>query len=211
MLYYAGSQGNQYDLIRCFDSTSRRIADPIGCFKVIDYEQRITYLCLNPYKIVTGGSECAITPTQMDWFLDELNNSEFDIVILSHNAINDNDLVDRDGNSGSAWIGGPYAVGYNIINRILKAFKLKGTDTIETSEYGTISVDFTNITVDLICALSGHVHHELYKTDTYLTYAANWYGNTHCCVFFVADKVNKKVAFFQFDNSTVYETLEFNY
>ena len=204
-------QGNQYDLIRLLNSTDRMIAEPNGCFKVVDYDQRITYICLNPYKIITGGSTVAVTAEQMTWFIDELTNSEFDVVLLAHNAINDTNLVDRDGNSGSSYIGGPYPTGYDYIDTILKAFKNKTSGSFTSSTYGTVTYNFTNVTVDLICALSGHVHHELFKTDTYLTYAANWYGNTHCCVFFVVDKTNKKVAFFQFDNNTVYDTLEFNY
>ena len=204
-------QGNQYDLLRYLDSTGRRIADPQGSFSVIDHDQRVEYICLNPYKIITGGETVAITQEQMAWFVGELANAEYDVIVLSHNPINDSNLVDRDGGSGSGHTGGPYAAGYDQINTLLKAFKNRASGRIQSVTYGDIVYDFTNVTVDLICNLAGHTHYELFKTDTYLTYVANWYGNTHCCVFFVADKANKKVALFQFDNNTVYDTLEFDY
>ena len=80
---------------------------------------------------------------------------------------------------------------------------------------GQITFDFTNVEVDLICNLSGHVHHEIYRpkndTSKYLAYAYDWFGNNKSCTFTVIDKTNKKLVFFKFDSNSVYDRLELDY
>lgn len=205
-----GGQGNQYDLIRFLNSTNRQMVDgdPYGCFSIVDKEQRIKFICLNPYIITTGSMSYEITNTQMAWLISELENSEYDIIVLSHNAINDTGFEDRDGNSGDSHIGGPYPVGYDQINALLKAYKNKGSGTVSTYN---LPYDFTNVSKELIANICGHVHYELMKFDTYLTYAADWYGDNHCCTFVAVNRKTKKLAIFRFDNTTVYTTLELDY
>lgn len=210
-----GGQGNQFDLIRSFNSTNRKVYDGKGTFIVDDDDKRIRYICLNPYQIIEHDKSCALTTDEFMWVYEEIKNSKFDIVFLSHNLIQDANTVDRNGNSGASHVGGPYATMYNELNVMLKAFKDKTTTSIWIDGKGQITFDFTNVEVDLICNLSGHVHHEIYRpkndTSKYLAYAYDWFGNNKSCTFTVIDKTNKKLVFFKFDSNSVYDRLELDY
>lgn len=210
-----GGQGNQFDLIRSFNSTNRKVYDGKGTFIVDDDDKRIRYICLNPYQIIEHDKSCALTTDEFMWIYEQIKNSKYDVVFLSHNLIQDANTVDRDGNSGSPHVGGPYATMYNELNVMLKAFKDKTTTSIWIDGKGQITFDFTNVEVDLICNLSGHGHHEIYRpkndTSKYLAYAYDWFGNNKSCTFTVIDKTNKKLVFFKFDSNSVYDRLELDY
>lgn len=85
-----------------------------------------------------------IIVAQINWLIDTLNSSDgYSIVLLSHEA------TDPEMPS--------YATNLAIVQSIAEAYKNKGT-VAEVASGASIHADFSNVTGELICILSGHCH-----------------------------------------------------
>lgn len=111
--------------------------------------QKVRYIVIDGHTYNSGYPNVVvswITPSQINWLIDVLNNSDgYNIVLISHEA--------TDSNMAS------YAVNLAIVQTIAEAYVNRGTVS-QVASGASITADFTNATGTLVCILSGHSHRD---------------------------------------------------
>lgn len=200
-----------YDLTRFFGSTYNREVIPKtnSSYSVLDGQHSVRYVVVDSYFNVgkTAGSlgNSQLSGELADWLITELGKDDFDIVYLQHWLLADSPSTYkmRDGTAD------PYNTGGSIeLRNLVTARRNKTSGSVTDKDGVSHSYDFTGCTHDLLCALCGHEHLEVYATlDNLLCYVSDWYGNNGSCVFGFADRFERKLHIWKFTSTAVSEEL----
>ncbi len=182
-----------------------------GCYKVLDSKYNVKYLVTQPHipdENDSKGFIWKITDEQYEWLIDELeSNDGYDVVIIQHEPLNATyTKTDGTGTSGQSFAN-------MSIGEILSARKAKGNGTYTDSDGIVHSYDFRNVESDLLCALHGHTHKEMYLEKDVLgfpVYVADWFGNDYTCCYGLIDRTNQKLMIWKFSKSETSNILELN-
>lgn len=200
-----------YDLTRYFHSTYPRDVIPKenSSYVVVDGEHSVKYVVVDSYfnvgttKNNLGNDQ--LTSDLADWLIDELGKDDHDIVYLQHWLLYApaRTYTYRDGSASTDNPGGSAT-----LRELVTARKNKTAGSVTDKDGGVHSYDFSGCKHELLCALHGHMHYEVYaKLDNLLCYVADWYGNGGSCVFGFVDRKDKKLHIWKFNQSASSEEL----
>lgn len=203
-----------FDLTHYFHSTfPRSVIDKVNSsYTVFDAEHLVKYLVVdNYYNVGTtigelGNSQLPGNVT--DWLIKEMSKDDYDLVYLQHWMLYADRLVYkfRDGTADTNTIGGPQA-----LRTLVTARRNKLSGSVTDMDGVSHSYDFTGCSHDLLCALHGHEHDEVYATlDNLLCYVSDWYGNNSSCVFGLIDRGARTLTIWKFDSTAVYDPFVMN-
>lgn len=213
---YSKETMNSYDLCRTFISTNlvkHMNPSPMNCYAIYDEPHNVKYVTVEEYVINASGNgfDRGLTKETTEWLIRELSqNDGYDIVLLKHWFLklpNGGLYVKRDGTQDSA-----SASGYlEELTSLFIARKNKTSGTFTDVEGNVHSYDFTNCESDLLCALHGHEHQEIYGyADKLLCYCADWLGDDMNCTFGLIDRANGKLRVWIADKTSVLEEFSMN-
>lgn len=201
----------EHALTKYFHSTYDReiTTGANSSYTVIDRKHKVKYVVIDTYSAV-GVSKGRVdndklTSDLADWVIAELSKDDYDIVILQHWMTYASTQVYqyRTGAKCTDGIGGIQA-----LRGLVTARKNKTSGSVTDKDGVSHSYDFTGCQHDLLCALHGHQHEEMYATlDNLLCYVADWYGNNKSCTFGLVDRANEKLRIWKFDSTAVYDEL----
>lgn len=202
---------NVHQLTKYFHSTYDRevTTGKNSSYSVIDRKHAVKYVIVDTYSDV-GVSKGNVTNDQLtgdlaDWLIAELSDDKRDIILLQHWMLYAPARVYtyRNGNPCTDGIGGVQA-----LRGLVTARKNKTSGSVTDKDGVAHAYDFTGCEHDLLCALHGHQHEEMYaKLDNLLCYVADWYGNSRSCTFGLIDRANQKLRVWKFDSTAVYDEL----
>lgn len=210
-LYRGDDVPTIYDLTKDFLSTYDRIVTDShnSSYVVYDNAHDVKYVVVDNYTDVGITKETltnnALTGELADWLIDEFARDECDIVYVQHWMLYAPSSVYayRNGTKCTDGIGGSQT-----LRTLVTARKNKTSGSVTDSNGVSHSYDFSNCQHELLCALHGHQHEEMYATlDGLLCYVADWYGNNGSCVFGLIDKANGKLRIWKFDSTVTYDEL----
>lgn len=200
-----------YDLTRYFHSTYKREVIPKqnSSYSVLDDEHSAKFLVVDSYFNV-GVSKNSLGNSQLtgdlaDWLIAEMSQDDYDIVYLQHWMLYApaSTYQYRDGSKDTNNIGGS-----EVLKDLVTARKNKASGSVTDKDGGTHSYDFSGCKHELLCALHGHEHAEVYaKINNLLCYVSDRYGSTKLCVFGIVDRQNGKLRIWKFDTTAVYDEL----
>lgn len=200
-----------YDMTRFFHSTYDReiTTGANSSYTVIDRKHAVKYVIVDTYSNV-GVSKNNLTNDQLtsdlaNWLISELSDDTRDIVLLQHWMLYAPARVYtyRNGNPCTDGIGGIQA-----LRELVTARKNKTSGSVTDKDGVAHAYDFTGCNHELLCALHGHQHEEMYATlDNLLCYVADWYGNNQSCTFGLIDRANEKLRVWKFDSTATYDEL----
>lgn len=207
---YGSETMSKYDLCRTFISTNlikHMNPSPSNSYAIIDDLHNVKYVVLEEYVINADGTgfERGLTAETTEWLIRELSeNDGYDIVLLKHWFLkfpNQGTYSKRDGTSVADTISGYLEELTTLfINR-----KNKTSGTYTDVDGVSHSYDFTGCKTDLLCALHGHEHQEVYGyADKLLCYCADWLYNMRC-TFGLIDRENGKLRVWLADKTSVLE------
>lgn len=180
-----------------------------GYYKIIDEVHNVKYLVGQmhiPDSTNSSGFISKCLGVQWEWFIDEMeSNDGYDIVILNHEPFPGTYIQRESGEEVVRTLGGSYA-----LMPLLSARKAKTSGTITDADGVTHSYDFTGCTSDLLCALHGHVHKELYIEKTtygFPVYVAYEFANYRNCCYGLIDRDSGRLYIYAFTNTGVSEPL----
>ena len=196
---YSSETMTDYELCRVYNTTNldRRMNESsMNCFTVIDNLHNVKYVVVEDYVINADGTdyEHGLTAEATEWLIREMSEDDgYDIVLLKHWFLklpNGGLYVDRTGTEDTASSSGYLEELTTLfINR-----KNKTSGTYTDIDGVSHSYDFTGCRTDLLCALHGHEHKEVYGyADQLLCYCADWLGNDYNCTFGLIDRGNGKL------------------
>lgn len=200
-----------HDMTRFFHSTYDReiTTGANSSYTVIDRKHAVKYVIVDTYSNV-GVTQGNLTNDQLtgdlaDWLITELSDDTRDIILLQHWMLYAPARVYtyRNGNPCTDGIGGIQA-----LRGLVTARKNKTSGTVTDKDGVSHSYDFTGCAHELLCALHGHQHEEMYATlDNLLCYVTDWFGNNGSCVFGLVDRASEKLRIWKFDSATTYDEL----
>lgn len=203
-----------FDLTHYFHSTfDRSVTDKVNSsYTVVDAEHLVKFLVVDNYYNV-GTTQGSLGSDQLpgnvtDWLIKEMSKDDYDLVYLQHWMLYApaNTYKYRDGTADTNNIGGPQA-----LRSLVTARRNKTAGSVTDMDGVAHSYDFTGCQHDLLCALHGHEHAEVYATlDNLLCYVADWYGSNGSCVFGLIDRGSRKLYVWKFDSTAVYDPFVMN-
>ena len=195
---------HEYDIVKNFVTTDRHMGGTNNYYYVDDGNFRVRYIALDPYKIADDGA--SVTPVyqadQIAWLAETLEDTKYDVVMLSHYPLCDS-AEDR---SGTTFTSGPYATNQSAIQSIINAYQNKQSVSV-TVGATTITADYTNAENSILCAFSGHMHHEGtgFQSGVRNYIAQNYQSESSWASAFVAiDRKGGEIKVLKFDNSQNY-------
>ena len=200
-----------YDLTRYFHSTYKRDVIPKqnSSYVVLDGEHSVKYVVVDSYFDVNTTKNSIgndkLTGELAEWLIGELGKDDYDIVYLQHWMLYApaSTYQYRDGSKDTNNIGGSSA-----LKDLVTARKNKASGTVTDKDGVSHPYDFTECKHELLCALHGHEHAEVYaKINSLLCYVSDRYGDTKSCVFGIVDRMSRKLRIWKFDTGTVYDEL----
>ena len=188
----------------------RIIAKKNSSYTVVDKAHNVKYMVVDSYSdvgVTTGQlTNDQLTGDLAEWLIAEMSKDDYDLVYLQHWMLyaTKGTYTYRDGTPQSTDnIGGS-----QVLKNLVTARKNKTSGSVTDSDSVSHSYNFTGCKHDLLCALHGHQHEEIYATiDNLLCYVADWYGNNGSCVFGVIDRFNSKLWIYKFDSTNTYAEL----
>lgn len=210
-LYRGDDRPTIYDLTRCFQSTrERNVSSRLNSsYTVVAKEHNVKYMMVDNYydvgitKEALGNSQ--LTGDVADWLINEFSKDDYDIIYVQHWHLYalPNVYQYRDGTTDSNGVGGS-----EVLKNLVTARKNKQSGTVTDKDGNVHSYDFTSCTHELLCALHGHEHAEVYATlNNLLCYVSDWYGNYGSCVFGIVDRFNSKLRIWKFNSTSVEDEL----
>ena len=209
---------SEYDLCRTFVSTNlvkHMNPSPSNSYAVIDELHNVKYIIIEEYAINEDGNGFSrgLTAETTDWLIRELSEDDgYDIVLLKHwflKLANQGTYSKRDGTSIADTISGYLEE----LTTLFSNRKNKAIGTFTDVDGVSHSYDFTGCKTDLLCALHGHEHLEVYGyADKLLCYCADWLGNNNACTFGLIDRETNKLRVWVFNSAEVLEefTMDLN-
>jgi hypothetical protein len=208
---YGNEIMSSYELCITFVSTNlvKHVnPSPSNSYAIIDDLHNVKYIILEEYIINADGKgfERGLTAETTDWLIRELSEDDgYDVVLLKHWFLklpNGGLYKDRAGTQDTA-----SASGY--LEELTTLFinrKNKTAGSYTDIDGTSHSYDFTNCKTELLCALHGHEHKEVYGyADKLLCYCADWLGDNMNCTFGLIDRESNKLRVWIFGKASVLE------
>lgn len=211
-LYRGNDVPTIYDLSKYFISTKERTVIPKvnSSYTVYDRAHDVKFVVGDSYNsvgtVLNGLGNSELTGDFADWLIAELGRDDCDIVYLQHWQLYAEASVykRRDGTPDTNAVGGSPT-----LRNLITARRNKSSGSVTDSVGTAHAYDFSGCKHNLLCALHGHEHDEVYATlDNLLCYAADWYGNNKSCVFGLIDRAGGKLWIWKFSAESVADTLE---
>ena len=204
-----------FDLSHYFHSTFRRTLTTgnNSSYTVNDAEHQVKFLVVDNYTnvgVVFGQQpgSASLSGDLADWLIKEMSKDEADLVYLQHWMLYAEQQVYkfRDGTADTNIIGGSQT-----LRSLVTARRNKLAGSVTDMDGVSHSYDFTGCSHDLLCALHGHEHDEVYATlDNLLCYVSDWFGNDKTCVFGLIDRGARTLTIWKFDSTAVYDPFVMN-
>ena len=166
---YGTATSDQKHLQQYFRNIKARRHGNNGWFTVIDDYRNVKYIAISAYENETttyGGNKKASTE-QIDFLINEMSADDgYDIIILCHESLYpdwDNRLIPTTSDLSSSTINSDnYWAGLDT-NPIFYARKTKTAGTFTDADGVVHNFDFSNAKSELLCALGGHMHYDVYS------------------------------------------------
>lgn len=196
-----------FDLTHYFHSTfDRAVIDKVNSsYTVFDAEHLVKFLVVDNYFNV-GTTKESLGNDQLpgnvaSWLIDQMSKDDYDLVYLQHWHMYApaNTYTYRDGTPDTNGSGGSQT-----LRTLVTARRNKLSGSVTDMDGISHAYDFTGCQHDLLCALHGHEHDEVYAhLDNLLCYVSDWFGNNRTCVFGLIDRGARTLTVWKFNASTV--------
>ena len=197
---YPSTQNHLYKYFRNIYKKSN--GNNTGYFAVCDDYFNVKYVVVSAYEYQNGTISDRMTSEQIEWIIREFSKDDgYDIVVVSHCPLYWDDTT------GTFPEGAPTTeetlrISDDWIDALWAARKNKTSGTVNDSDGGTHTFDFTKCTSDLLCALHGHTHRAGYNyvSDSLLSVAFDWFDN-ESMYFCLIDRENRELKVWKFIGS----------
>ena len=203
-VYAAGYPMKNARLSKVFGTTDLRKVmseSPAPVFCVVDDFHRVKYLAVEEYLINDAGDGFSrgFNTDAMEFIIRELSCDDgYDVILLKHwfLKLENNGTYKMRNGANVADTNSGYDVPFT---QLMQARKAKTAGTYTDLNGVAHSYDFTKCKTDLLCALHGHEHLEVYgRAGGLLCYAANGYLNDKTAVFGMVDRKRGKLRVWEF-------------
>jgi hypothetical protein len=207
---------SDYEVCRVYNTTDYdRMMNPSPAdnFVVIDGLHCVKYVVVSEYVLNADGMDYThgMTAETAEWLIRELTaNDGYDIVLLKHwflKLADGGTYKKRDGTS----IADTTAAYLPELTALFTARKNKTSGSYTDVDGVSHAYDFTNCKHELLCALHGHEHLEVYgNAGGLLCYCADMYNDNRTCTFGLIDRENSTMTVWVFDKTGVREPYTMN-
>ena len=174
---YPSTQNHLYKYFRNIYKKSN--GNNTGYFAVYDDYFNVKYVVVSAYEYQNGTISDRMTSEQIEWIIREFSKDDgYDIVVVSHCPLYWDDVT------GTFPEGAPTTtetlrIADDGIDALWAGRKNKTSGTVNDSDGGSHTFDFTGCTSNLLCALHGHTHRAGYNyvSDSLLSVAFDWFAN----------------------------------
>ena len=197
---YPSTQNHLYKYFRNIYKKSN--GNNTGYFAVCDDYFNVKYVVVSAYEYQNGTISDRMTSEQIEWIIREFSKDDgYDIVVVSHCPLYWDDTT------GTFPEGAPTTtetlrIADDWIDALWAGRKNKTSGTVNDSDGGSHTFDFTGCTSNLLCALHGHTHRAGYNyvSDSLLSVAFDWFAN-ESMYFCLIDRENRKLKVWKFIGS----------
>lgn len=197
---YPSTQNHLYKYFRNIYKKSN--GNNTGYFAVYDDYFNVKYVVVSAYEYQNGTISNRMTAEQIEWIIREFGKDDgYDIVVVSHCPLYWDDVT------GTFPEGAPTTtetlrIADDWIDALWAGRKNKTSGTVNDSDGGSHTFDFTGCTSNLLCALHGHTHRAGYNyvSDSLLSVAFDWFAN-ESMYFCLIDRENRELKVWKFIGS----------
>lgn len=197
---YPSTQNHLYKYFRNIYKKSN--GNNTGYFAVYDDYFNVKYVVVSAYEYQNGTISNRMTSEQIEWIIREFSKDDgYDIVVVSHCPLYWDDVT------GTFPEGAPTTtetlrIADDWIDALWAGRKNKTSGTVNDSDGGSHTFDFTGCTSNLLCALHGHTHRAGYNyvSDSLLSVAFDWFEH-ESMYFCLIDRENRELKVWKFIGS----------